>query len=311
MLLRAALSGFSLVLVLVLVPVAAAQERIADFSNSVRIEYLYAQTGEFQSGIGALQAGTTDTHAFLLSGVWSLNDKWKIYGSLPYVQKRLIDPTGGGTHDWRLDFVEYTPPDLRIVDDGKFHGGFQDFFAGVQYLAIDGPAFKLSPFVSYGIPVSDYPIYGSAIIGRGLNELHVGASIEVTPYFSDWYFKADIAYAFSEKVLGVDLNYWLTYLSASYYVTPRFAPRVFVTSRHAPNGLRYPEDFEPYEEKYDNESGWRHDQTLRHNYINAGIGFDYVAGDRYQISASYYKTIDADNLLKIDYAFSVALMRSF
>jgi len=308
MILRATLT----IVLFALVTVAEAQERIADFDDSVRIEYWYVHTADFQTeSYGPVDAGTTDTHVFLLSGVWSLNEKWKIYGSIPYVQKRLIDQTGLGTHSPQVDFVEYTPPDLRMVDDGEYHGGFQDIFAGVQYLAIDGPAFSLSPFVSYGVPMTDYPIYGSAIIGRGLNELHVGVSMELTPYFSDWYFQADIAYVFSEKVLGYDLNYWNLYFSASYYVTPRLAPRVFLTSRNAPNALRYPEDFEPWLEVSDNEYGWRHDQTLKHNYINAGIGFDYILSDHYEISGTYYRTIEAESLFETDYGFTIALMYNF
>jgi len=290
--------------------VTQAQERIADFDDSIRLDYYYVQTGDFVSDTYSFDAGTTDTHALQLSGVFALNEKWKIYGSIPYVQKRLVDPIGYGTHNPQVDFYEYTPPDLRFVDDGDYHGGFQDLSVGVQYLALDGPL-RVSPFVSYGTPVSDYPIYGAAIIGAGLNVLHLGVSLDFTPYFSDWNFHADISKEISEKVLGVDLNYWLMYLSASYYVTPRFAPRLFLTSRITPNALNYPEDFEPYEEKYDNENGWRHDQTIKHDFINAGVGFDYIVSERYGIAATYYRTIRADNLLEIDKAFSVGLTRRF
>ena len=295
---------------LTVMSVTEAQERIADFDDSIRLDYHYAHTGTFQSDTNTFDAGTTDTHAVQLSAVFSLNEKWKIYGSIPYVRKRLVDPIGSGTHNPQVDFYEYTPPDLRFVDDGDYHGGLQDLTFGVQYLALDGPL-SVSPFVSYGAPVSDYPIYGSAIIGRGLNELHLGVSLDFTPYFSDWNFQADISYAISEKVVGVDLNYWLMYLSARYYVTPRFAPRLFLISRNAPNALNMPEDFQPYEEKYDNENGWRHDQTLNHKYINAGIGFDYIVSERYGISAIYYRTIQAANLVEVDNAFNLGFTRRF
>ena len=290
--------------------VTQAQERIADFDDSIRLDYYYVHTGEFVSDAYTFDAGTTDTHALQLSGVFALNEKWKIYVSIPYVRKRLVDPIGYGTHNPQVDFYEYTPPDLRFVDDGDYHGGFQDLSVGVQYLALDGPL-RVSPFVTYGTPVSNYPIYGSAIIGAGLNVLHLGVSLDFTPYFSDWNFQADISYAISEEVLGVDLNYWLMYLSASYYVTPRFAPRLFLTSRITPNALNYPEDFEPYEEKYDNENGWRHDQTIKHEFINVGLGFDYIVSERYGISAIYYRTVRANNLLEIDKAFSLGLTRRF
>ena len=263
--------------------VANAQEHISDYDDSVRVEYQHARTSQYSTGTETVDFGESDTHVLLLSGVWSVNERWKLWGSLPYVQKRQEARTYG-VHDPVLDFVEYTPPDLRFVDDGHYHGGFQDFTAGMRYLALDGP-FSLSPFVSYGVPTTNYPFYGSAIRGRGLRELHVGVSMDFLPYFSDWLFQADIAYAISEKVLGVDLNYWSTYFSASYYVTPRFLPKIFIKTRNAPNAISS-SDLEPYEERYDNENGWRHDQTLKHNFIDAGIGLDYLISNRYSIAAT-------------------------
>jgi hypothetical protein len=302
--LRIALTTVSLLLV----TAASAQERIADLNNSIRLEYQYSRASQYRTDDGtALPVGDNDTHVLVLSGVWSINEKWKVYASLPYVQKRHEAGTFG-VHDWRVDFVDYTPPDLRVVDDGDYHGGFQDFTAGVQYLAFDGPAFSLSPYLSYGVPTTDYPIYGSAIRGRGLNELHLGVSMRFLPYFSDWLFEAEIAYAISEKVLGVDLNYWRTYFSASYYLTPRFLPRIFVITRNAPNANEYFEDIAPY---YDSEIGWRHDQTLHHNFINGGLGFDYIVNERYTLSATYYQTLDAQDLFELDFAFSFGLTRRF
>ena len=194
---------------------ADAQEYDADFDDSIRLNYHYVHTGKFRSDALTYDAGTTDSHALQLLADFALNEKWSIYGSIAYVQKRLVDPIGYGTHNPSVDFWEYTPPDLRFVDDGDYHGGFQDATVGVRYLALDGPL-RVLPFLSYGTPVSNYPIYGSAIIGRGLNELNVGVSLDFTPYFSDWNFQADLCYVFSEKVVGVDLDYWLMYLSASY-----------------------------------------------------------------------------------------------
>jgi hypothetical protein len=291
---------------------ATAQERIADSDNSVRVEYQFIHTGALDTGIGPLDIGETDAHVILLSGVYSLNDRWKVYGTIPYVQKRHQGP---GVHDPVFDFYEYQPPDLRLIDDGDYHGGFQDIHAGVQYLAIDGPL-SVSPFISYGVPVSNYPFYGNAAIGKQLWEIPVGVSMEFVPYFSDWYFQADVAYVFSEKAQDVDLDYWLFYLAAGYYVTPRFVPRVFLTRRNAPDALRFPEDFtDDYTfsqfEDFDNEFWYQHDRTLRHNYVNLGIGFDYLVSDRYSVSATYFQTIDPEDVVEIEYAVTLALTRRF
>jgi hypothetical protein len=298
--------------VLAVTPVALAQERIADLDNSIRVEYQFIHTGDLDSGIGPLDIGETDAHVVLLSGVYSLNERWKIYGTIPYVQKRH---NGAGVHDPNVDFDQYTPPDLRVVDDRDYHGGFQDIHVGVQYLAVDGPL-TASPFISYGVAMSDYPTYGNAIIGKQLWEIPVGVSLEFTPYFSDWFFQADLAYVFSEKLLGVNLNYWLAYLAAGYYVTPRFAPRIFIVGRNAPNALDFPEDFtDDYTfetlEDFDNEYWYQHDRTLKHSYVNAGIGFDYVLTERYALSATYFQTVDPQDVAEVEYAFTLALTYRF
>jgi hypothetical protein len=289
--------------------VATAQEPNADLNNSIRVEYQFIHTGLYDTNFGPLDIGETDSHILLFSGVHRFNERWMIYGSIPYVQKRH---EGAFPHDY-TEFVNYDPPGRRvIIDDGHYQGGFQDLFAGVQYRAVDGP-FSVLPYISFGVPVTDYPFYGSAAIGKHLWQLPVGVTMEFTPYFSDWYFQADVAYIFSEQVLGVNLDSWLLSASAGYYVTPRFASHVFLASRHVPGGLAFPEDFTDDEspDDFDNENYYRHDQTLKHAYTNAGIGFDYIASDRYEISATYYKTIATDNVAEVDHAFTLALTRHF
>lgn len=151
-----------------------------------------------------------------------------------------------------------------------------------------------------------------ATSGRHVWQLPVGVSLDYIPYFSDWEFRGDLAYVFSEKPLGVNIDSWLLYASASYYVTPRFAPKIYITSRQALHGLRFPEDFtddftlSTYED-FDNEWYYHHDQTMRHNFTDAGIGFDYVVSDRYTIAGSFYRTIIPDNVAKVEYAFRFAL----
>lgn len=285
-------------------PAATAQEQLAELEHGIRLEYQFNQTGEIDSSIGDLDIGETTTHALVLSVDYSLGERWTVFGSIPYVQRRH---KGAGVHDATVDFVAYTPPDLRVVDDGHFHGGLQDVSIGTRYLATDGPL-KVSPFIAVGSPVSNYPIYGNAVIGKHLWEVPVGVSLEFTPYFSDWFFQADISYVFSEEVLGVNLDYWLWHASASYYVTRRFAPRVFLTQRDAPDALQWPDD---YTDDLDNEAWYQHDRMITHGYLNAGIGFDYIVNDRYAVSATYYNTIEQDQVAKIEDAFTFAVTVRF
>ena len=298
------------VVLLIAIPAAQGQERIANLENSIRVEYQYFHTSDFYDSEGRGDIGETDSHVLLLSGVYSINERWKIFATIPYVERRQKGgELTGGVHNPVTDFVEFEPPDLRFIDDGSYHGGFQDFHAGVQYLAYQSPLVSISPHVALHVPITDYPIYGGAAIGRNLDELHFGVSLELTPYFSDWVFQADVTYAVSEDVLGYDLNYWLVYLSASYFVSPQFVPRVYVVGREAPNAVTWPEDLNY--DNYDSELGWRHDQAFKHSGINAGIGFDYLMSERHTIAATLYRSFENDNSAKVDYAFTVALTRRF
>ena len=128
------------------------------------------------------------------------------------------------------------------------------------------------------------------------------------PSFSDWTFQADISYTFSEKVRGVDLDYWFWYASASYFVTPRFAPRIFLVERIAPDALTFPEDFP---EGIDSESFYEHDRTLKHNYLNAGVGFNYIVSEQYAIQANYFRTLEPDNIVEVDHAITLGLTYRF
>lgn len=57
---------------------------------SLRVEYQYIRTGAFDSSVGEIDIGNTDSHVILLSGDYALNDRWKVMASLPYIQKRHI-----------------------------------------------------------------------------------------------------------------------------------------------------------------------------------------------------------------------------
>lgn len=289
---------------LAMLQTAAAQERGVERKHSLRLEYQFASSGAIDSPDGPIDLGETTTNVLLLSGTYMLNKRWKISGSIPYVRKRH---KGALAHNPFNDFFTFDPPDTRIVDDGRWHGGFQDIYVGAQYLAVDGPL-AVSPYFSLGGPASDYPIYGNAIIGKHVWEIPVGVNIHFTPHFSDWSFGADISYVFSEAVLGVDLDYWLLHASVGYHITPRFASRIFLVKRIAPNALELDDAFFG---DWDNEAGFHHDRILKHAYLNGGIGFDYIVSDRYSISGSYYETIDQDVIANTDSAFTFALTHRF
>ncbi len=290
---------------LILLPLANEVVDAEEGDASLSLEYQYIRTGAFDSSIGDIDIGNTDAHVYMLSGSYSLSEKLTLFASLPYIQKRH---RGALPHNPIADFQNYTPPDLRIVDDGSYHGGWQDLYVGARY-QLDGQRLKLAPFISYGQPVDDYPFYGHAAIGRNLWHVPVGVAWSFTPHFDDWFVEGDLAYVFTEKSLGHDVSHWLANVRAGYFLTPNFVPKILVSVKYGTRGLNFPDDFDL--SNLDSEEWYFHDRTIKHNWVNAGIGFDYLLSENYVVSGSWFTMVRPDQVNVVDRAWTLGVTRYF
>lgn len=315
---------FTLALVLVSLPTASLAQGQQRGDASLRVEYQYIGTGNFPTDYFVAAYWTTDSHVLVLSGDYTLNERWTVYAALPYVLKRFVPEAplpglpDGDPHDPTADYwVDFIPPDQRFIDDGDYHGGLQDLSMGLMYRAVDGPAWTVSPYIGFGVPADDYPFYAKAAIGQNLWSIPVGVDLRFVPYFSDWHFRGNLAYVFSEEPLGYNVDYWLGYLSAGYWFKPNFSMDVFLSTKYLRNGLilpwSYTDDptFGNYPQDFGTELWYHHDRLLRHRILNLGIAFDYFLNEKYQISGSYFETTWADQTNEVDSAFSLALTRYF
>lgn len=274
--------------------------------GSFRFEYQYVKTGDFDSSIGPLDIGETDAHVFMFSGSYQLSERWSVAASLPWIKKRH---QGALPHNPALELTEYPEADQSLIDDGNFHSDWEDLYINVSYAAYMGERWTISPIIAVGVPTNDYPFYGHAAVGRNIWHLPVGTAFSFKPYFSDISFSGDIAYVFSEKSLGVNIDHWLINLDLSYYLTRGFAPRVFVSIKHSNQGLSFPDDFDVTAL---NDINWYfHDRTIKHNFVNAGIGFDWFLDEKYLLSASAFTMVDPDQVNTIDYGLSLGFTRYF
>lgn len=317
---RGAYAWFLAGLLLAFAPLSTSAQSQQKGDGSVRVEYQYISTGNFYDENFEFGYWTTYSHVVLLSGDYALNERWAAYAALPYVQKRFAPDAlfNGDPHNpndpW---WIDYDPPDKRFIDDGAYHGGFQDFTAGIRYNAVDGPAWTVAPYIAYGVPSDDYPFYAKAAIGANLWNIPVGVDVTFVPYFSDWYFRGNLAYVFSEKPLGYNVDYWLGFLSAGYWFAPRFSMNLFTSVKYLRNGLIMPWDFtdDPfygnYPQDFDTPEWYNHDRLLRHRFANVGIGFDYFLNEKFLLSGTYFQGVWAEQTNEVDAAFTVSLTRYF
>lgn len=105
--------------------------------------------------------GTVQSQVYVVDGDIGLTDRFSLNGGVAIVAPRYLGSS----------------PHVGFLDDGLFHGSFQDARIGARYMALDKGTFVLTPFATFLFPVADYETLGHAAQGRGLKELQVGASV--------------------------------------------------------------------------------------------------------------------------------------
>ena len=295
---------------------------------SLRLEFQYIRTGDFLTGDFPQDWWTTDTQVALLSGDYAINDRWTVFAALPYVRKRFNakdnfpipgfvagDPHNPNDPYW-IDFV---PTDKRVWDTGGYHGALQDFSMGVTYSVAKGP-WTLHPYISYGVPASNYPFYAKSAIGLSLWTVPVGTTISFVPYFSDWHFDGNVAYVFSEKPLGVNVDYWTVHLSAGYWFKANLSVNAFFSLKSVRDGILQTDPVflsddasspPVYPEDYDTEIYYQHDRVVSHRNLNFGLGIDYFFSPKWKVSGSSYQSIWTEETNEVDFAFTLGLTRFY
>jgi hypothetical protein len=274
-------------------------------SGQFVLTYQFNTTDGFESDIGELPIGSIDTHVMNFELQYALTDRLTIIAGIPYVRKRYNN--GPLPHDPLL--LDPPRPYIENVDDGDWNSDFQDLTIGARYLAKEG-SFSVAPFVYLGIPSHEYPFYGNAAIGQQLTRLQVGSSLLWYPGLSNAYYSADIGYVFVEETLGVSVNYWNIRVEAGYQFAPRITGRLFGLLKKG-SGLSVPGAFPGFPGQLTDELWYQHDRTLKHNYLNIGIGLDWVLNDHYSISTNYMEMVWADQVNILEYAFTLSVARAF
>ena len=270
------------------------------------LSYQYVSVDGFESSVGKLPTGTVDSHALYFEIEYYINDKIALIGGIPYFRKKH---EGAALHDpLNLDPPR---PYIENVDQGVWNSGFEDFRLGIRYLAKDGP-FVIEPFASFGVPSNEYPFFGAAAVGQRLLKFELGTSFAWFPGLSNAYYRADIAYVFVEKTLGVNVNHFRINAEVGYQFTPRLTGRAFMILKDG-KGLSVPEDFLSEDGVFvmTDEKWYQHDRLIKHNFMNAGIGLDWAVNEKYLLSTNVMIQPWADQVHAMEYAVTVGVSRSF
>jgi hypothetical protein len=262
---------------------------------SLTVQYGHFNKGT--SGYKVVNVGQIDARALFLQVDYNITDRLSVSAAIPYFSNRYI---GGSPHD-----IHEVDPDHGEIDDGHFHGDWQDFLFGANYLLVD-EEFKLEPFTLITIPSHHYPTFSHAAVGRRLTKVLLGTKVSYFPAFDDWYVTASIGRVFSEKPLGHSVDHWKFTLEPGYYLAPDFAVHGYAEIKQG-NGLSIPRDFpSQHDEKF-----FQHDRLLRENYIDVGGGFDWLLPGGRRISGLVVQMIRAEDAHILRLGVQLTFAQSF
>jgi hypothetical protein len=208
-------------------------------------------------------------------------------------------------------------PDGSTIDNGHYHGTFQDFQFALLYGALTGP-FVLTPYVAGIVPSHNYRYFAHSAVGRDLHEVLLGffAARRLDPLLENGYVQLRYSYSFVEKVLGISHNRSSGDLSLGYFLTPALGVRGILSFGYTHGGLSIPDLTTPsgYDEFVktfcdpvlqcgpgDTTPTWLHHDQITHDvFLNAGGGLTYSLTGAVDVYLTYVGGVMGQNGHKIN-----------
>lgn len=256
-------------------------------SLSAALDYTYAPSDRVIEDEPLAETGDDiiSNHSVALSAEYTPIERLGLQATVPIVTTRWQIPEGGGSAPGTF------APHGRY-DDGKYHTVLQDFRFVGRYMVLEEPV-AISPHLGFSMPMTNYETVGFAGAGRGLKQLHLGASIG--SFFVDGplqNFYLHLSYEFS-LVEGYETGFPETEeigqnrsdLKAliGYFILDNLELNVGADMRIAHGGFRF-EDFNP------NQLGPReyfHDALLAEEFFLLGGGLSYEVIEGLRLNALF------------------------
>lgn len=278
------------------------QGTIATTFQVVTDHYHYNYRGD------EIDAGKITSESLQIKLDYGLTERIAVSLALPFLRKQYRGNRPHVDTPFRHDGDHERDYGFEFLDDGRFHGHWQDVAVGVRYRWFEGPV-AVTPFVTYAWPSHEYTFYAHAAPGTRQVRVSAGAFVgyRFGPPWENSYLQGYYAYTDVEAVLGIKPNYSTLNLEYGRYFSPRLGARLYVTRRHSHAGLEFPIDFPAS----NLERTFNHDRVQRIDYTNVGAGATYTLGDRYTLSLDWMTSVRGENGHKIHNAVTLGIHRSF
>jgi len=234
-------------------------------------------------GSKSIDFGTTQSQVASLDAEIGVTDRFALTGTIAFIGSRY---TEGGTQALGPFNAE------SALDDGTWHSSFQDGRIGARYRALDDGAWALAPFISYGIPTTDYGTIGHSAVGRGLTELQLGVhwgrilSSSGKPF---GYLQGTVSHAFMEDVRDISLSRTSALLGFGYFLDS-VTLNVWTLYQNMHGGIDWARDLDAHDEHL-GEALHDHDQAAAADFWRAGLGASVPVSLSFEVYATVSTTL--------------------
>lgn len=288
--LRRSRTALSRLVVCAAVPVSFASQASAQpfipsvGDGTVSASYQAAFTRGQVDSTGVVRGpNSTDGHVLLWYVEYGLIDRIAVHVSLPFMMVRYegINP--------HLLGIKGQP---STIDDGTYHGAFQDFYFGARYKLVESPRLALTPFAEAIVPSHRYESAGQSVVGRDLRALVLGAAVGgfADDLIPGLFFQARLSYARVQKILNVRPNRTSIDSAVGYFVTPRLAVQLIETFQYTHDGWEFIGGHNSIRsrsgEPVTGEERLNHDRLMRTRVVNLGGGLTFALNDSIEIFAT-------------------------
>jgi hypothetical protein len=192
------------------------------------------------------------------------------------------------------NFPHKDPGELQYIDDGKYHGGFQDFRFGLRYSLVRYSPVVITPFIDGIVPSHNYETFAHAALGRNLREVLIGTNVGwkggEESFLSNVYTQTRFSYGFVERVLDRSHNRTNIDSELGYFLTPRLALSGLASfQKHHGNPLD--RDFSKGPEQWTEEEEHDHMGLLRADQLDVGAGVAFRLNARTSLFATALHTV--------------------
>jgi hypothetical protein len=255
--------------------------------------------------------GDNRTQGVFFDFSYSFTDKLGIAASIPYLSAKWVAPPADQQVN-SLVAVHVFQDGSVPLDDGNYHGDFQDLAVRVRYNLFAHP-FMITPYAEFGTPSNDYLFYSHAIVGRNVKSAGIGVFLGGTldRILPNAYLSGRYGYDWDQKVMNISRGRNLGELEFGYFITPPIRAFVIFAGQVTNGGLNAPEDFPNAPQGSADPLFFHHTQVTRDNYLNIGLGGNYSLNDRFDIFGVVTHMVAARNLHGLTYGLNFGFSWGF